>query len=428
MPRTTNGPTSCRSHLRARVRQHVLGERRTEGAAVVSHEGSEQPGVHLLAPVADPGGRDHECHPAHAVAVAGGEVLRDHPAVGLTHHEVDATAEPLGDGVGAVVGHVGDRVARRQVAPARHVPDGVARVDERVEPPSRHPAAQPLGQAAARTTPEEEQRLLPRSPGQELHAVRELSPDRLLPAPPCGSPPSRGSRPTVAHPDAGREGFEAAGSHRRVGHARDDERGGQADLDRGADDVTGHATEPAHRVAARGDGAGRACQRDHAAPSGIVHQGDSSPVAAATAAATVAAPSADHGDDARRARARVTVPATPWPRPAGRAAGMPCRAQIAGASRLATSAVTARTAPRESVSRAARQAASSPQHEHQGGCSGRAGVAPTHHLERPLVVVTGRETVGEVGETVEVQRPRQQRGHDESEHGRDGIRQQARAW
>ena len=193
-------------------------------------------------------------HPAHAVAVAGGEVLRDHPAVGLTHDEVGTTAQPLGDGVCAVVGHVGDGVARRQVAPARHVPDGVAGVDERLEPPLATSGRSAPGAGCCPGHPRGRAVSSAPIPRSRTPCRSRTCPGPAPAASSCGSPPSRGSRPTVAHPDAGREGFEAAGSHRRVGRARDHERNGQADLHRGADDVTCHATEPAHRVAACGDG------------------------------------------------------------------------------------------------------------------------------------------------------------------------------
>jgi uncharacterized membrane protein YdfJ with MMPL/SSD domain len=45
--------------------------------------------------------------------VEGGQVLRDHPAVGLAHDEVDPAAELLVDHPGIVVGHAGNGVSGR---------------------------------------------------------------------------------------------------------------------------------------------------------------------------------------------------------------------------------------------------------------------------------------------------------------------------
>ena len=143
------------------ARKHVLGERHPETGLVAPVERIAQAGVDLLAPVVDLGGGDHESELVPGVAVQRGQVLRDHPAEGLTHHEIDPAVELIRDQAGVVVRHVLDAVPLGHVPATGDVPDGVSLLDERVEPPPGHPGEQSCGDGTPWAAGQEQQRLGP---------------------------------------------------------------------------------------------------------------------------------------------------------------------------------------------------------------------------------------------------------------------------
>ena len=195
-----------------------------------------------------------------------------------------------------------------------------------------------------------------------------------------------------------------------------DEAGGQGDLDGGAEDVARDAAEPPHGMASDHDGRSRRGE-DH----GEAGQCGRPPTRPREGTGEPGVDDGGHGTDGRRPARRGGPGPRFLPRldraPPGARAGMPSRAHTAQASRLATRATTASAVPAHGAEQGGETGGVEQEDEDDGRGTGRTGVAPPHHLERPGGVVAGGEAVGEVGETVEVQGAGEQRRDDERQHG-----------